>query len=254
VIDPAAALRLDGRVVLVTGGTRGIGRAIAEACARAGADVAVVARKAGELDQTRAALNELGARAVTVQGSVGDPAVADTAVERAIHELGRCDAVVNNAAVNPVLAPLMDADLGAVAKVLDSNVVGPLRFVRAAWQRFMREHGGVVLNVASVGAMRPGPFIGAYNVSKAALVHLTRQLAQELAPGVRVNAIAPGLVKTDMARALWEPDEQAIARAHALGRIGVPDDVATGALFLLSDASSWMTGEVLVVDGGAGVR
>jgi NAD(P)-dependent dehydrogenase (short-subunit alcohol dehydrogenase family) len=117
----------------------------------------------------------------------------------------------------------------------------------------MHEHGGTVLNVVSVGGMRPGPFIGAYNTSKAALIHLTRQLAQELAPTVRVNAVAPGLVKTDMARALWEPNEEGMARSHALGRLGVPDDIASAALFLLSDAASWLTGEVLVVDGGAGV-
>jgi NAD(P)-dependent dehydrogenase (short-subunit alcohol dehydrogenase family) len=174
-------------------------------------------------------------------------------VHETIDNLGRCDAVVNNAAINPVFAPLMDADMAAVAKILDANIVGPLRFTRAAWHAWMREHGGGVLNVVSVGALRPGPFIGAYNVSKAALIHLTRQLAQELAPTVRVNAIAPGLVKTDFARALWEPNEGAVARAHALGRLGVPDDIASAALFLLSDASSWMTGEVLIVDGGAGV-
>jgi 3-oxoacyl-[acyl-carrier protein] reductase len=253
VIDPATVLRLDGRAVLVTGGTRGIGRAIAEACAAAGADVCVVARKPAELAETEAAIGARGHDVVTVQGSVGDPEIAETAVATMMERFGRCDAVVNNAAINPVFAPLMDADLGAVAKVFDANIVGPLRFVRAAWQAYLREHGGVVLNVVSVGGMRPGPFIGAYNVSKAALTHLTRQLAQELAPAVRVNAIAPGLVKTDMARALWEPNEDAMARAHALGRLGVPDDIASGALFLLSDAASWLTGEVLVVDGGAGV-
>jgi NAD(P)-dependent dehydrogenase (short-subunit alcohol dehydrogenase family) len=253
VIDPGRVLRLDDKAVLVTGGTRGIGRAIAEACAAAGADVGVVARKPDELTETAKSLGEIGARAVTVQGSVGDVAVANTAVAAMLDELGRCDIVVNNAAINPVFAPLMDADMGAVAKVFDANIAGPLRFVREAWHRYMKEHGGTVLNVVSVGGMRPGPFIGAYNVSKAALIHLTRQLAQELAPGVRVNAIAPGLVKTDMARALWEPNEQAMARAHALQRLGVPDDIAAGALFLLSDASSWMTGEVLIVDGGAGV-
>ena len=161
--------------------------------------------------------------------------------------------MVNNAAINPVFGPLMDADLGAVAKVFDANIVGPLRFVREAWHRYMHDHGGVVLNVVSVGGMRAGPFIGAYNVSKAALIHLTRQLAQELAPDVRVNAIAPALVKTDMARALWEPNEEAMARTHALGRLGMPDDIASGALFLMSEAASWITGEVLVVDGGAGV-
>ena len=161
--------------------------------------------------------------------------------------------MVNNAAINPAFGPLMDADLGAITKIFDANITGPLRFARAAWHGWMREHGGVILNVVSVGGMRPGPFIGAYNVSKAALIHLTRQLAQELAPGVRVNAVAPGLVKTDMARALWEPNEEGMAKAHPLRRIGVPDDIASAALFLLSDASSWLTGEVLVVDGGSGV-
>jgi 3-oxoacyl-[acyl-carrier protein] reductase len=253
VIAPDQVLRLDGKVAVVTGGTRGIGRAIAEAYAAAGAGVVVVARKPDELAETADAIRALGAPVSTVQGSVGDPEIAERAADEAVSTLGRCDIVVNNAAVNPSFAPLMDADMGAVAKIFDANIAGPLRFTRAAWQRWMREHGGVVLNVVSVGGMRPGPFIGAYNVSKAALIHLTRQLAQELAPGVRVNAVAPGLVKTDMARALWEPNEEAMARAHALGRLGVPDDIASAALFLVSDASSWLTGEVLVVDGGAGV-
>jgi 3-oxoacyl-[acyl-carrier protein] reductase len=253
VIDPATALRIDGKAVLVTGGTRGIGRAIAEACAVAGADVCVLARKPAELEETEAAISALGAKVLTIAGSVTDPDVADAAVTTMLDRFGRCDVVVNNAAINPVFAPLMDADLGAVSKVLDANVLTPLRFARAAWHQYMREHGGVVLNVVSVGGLRPGPFIGAYNVSKAALIHLTRQLAQELAPSVRVNAIAPALVKTDMARALWEPNEEAMARSHALGRLGVPDDIASGALFLISDASAWMTGELLVVDGGAGV-
>jgi NAD(P)-dependent dehydrogenase (short-subunit alcohol dehydrogenase family) len=253
VIDPATALRIDGKVVLITGATRGIGRAIAEASAAAGADICVVARKVAELEETEAALTALGARVVTVAGSVGDPDVAEGAVAAAIERLGRCDIVVNNAAINPVFGPLMDVELPGVAKVFDANIMAPLRFARAAWHQYMKEHGGVVLNVVSVGGLRPGPFIGAYNVSKAALIHLTRQLAQELAPGVRVNAIAPALVKTDMARALWEPNEAAMARGHALGRLGLPDDIASGALFLISDASAWMTGELLVVDGGAGV-
>jgi len=253
VIDPETALRIDGKAVLVTGGTRGIGRAIAEACAAAGGSVCVVARKAAELEETAAAMSALGAPVVTVEGSVGNADIADTAVRTMIETFGRCDIVVNNAAINPVFGPLMEADLGAVTKVFDANITAPLRFARAAWHQYMQEHGGVMLNVVSVGGLRVGPFLGAYNVSKAALIHLTRQLAQELAPGVRVNAIAPALVKTDMARALWEPNEEAMARTHALGRLGVPDDIASGALFLISDASSWLTGEVLVVDGGAGV-
>ncbi len=253
-IDPATALRIDGRAVLITGGTRGIGRAIAEACAAAGANVCVVARKAAELEETSTALSALGAEVVTVAGSVTDPDLSDLALSTMLDRFGRCDVIVNNAAINPVFGPLMDADLAAVAKVFDANITAPLRFARAGWHRYMHEHGGVVLNVVSVGGFRVGPSIGAYNVSKAALIHLTRQLAQELAPGVRVNAIAPALVKTDMARALWEPNEEGMARSHALGRLGLPDDIASGALFLISDASSWMTGEVLVVDGGAGVK
>ena len=249
-ISPDKVLRLDGRAVLVTGGTRGIGRSIAEAAAAAGANVSVVARKPDELAETARALEAIGAQVCTVAGSVADPEVAERAVADTIAALGRCDAVVNNAAVNPAFGPLMEADMNAVAKVFDANIAGPLRFTRAAWHAWMAEHGGTVLNISSVGGMRAGPFIGAYNVSKAALIHLTRQLAQELAPGVRVNALAPGLVKTDMARALWEPNEEAMAKAHALGRLGVPDAIGSAALFLLSDAASWLTGEVLVVDGG----
>jgi len=150
VIDPATALRLDGKAALITGATRGIGRAIAEACAAAGADVGVVARKPDELSETTKALAGLGARVVAVQGSVGDPAVADAAVETMLEELGRCDLVVNNAAINPSYGPLMDADMGAVTKIFDANIKGPLRFVRAAWHRYMQEHGGAVLNVVSV--------------------------------------------------------------------------------------------------------
>jgi 3-oxoacyl-[acyl-carrier protein] reductase len=253
VIDPGTAYRVDGRVALVTGGTRGIGRAIAEAIAAAGGSVMVVARKPDELAETCAALEQIGAPAATYQGSVGDPAVAEGSTAACIERFGRIDIVVNNAAINPAYGPLMEADLGAVTKIFDANITGPLRFTRAAWHGWMHEHGGTVLNVVSLGGIRVGPFIGAYNVSKAALIHLTKQLAQELAPKVRVNAVAPALVKTDMARALWEPNEEAMARSHPLGRLGVPDDIATAALFLVSDAASWMTGETLLVDGGAAV-
>jgi 3-oxoacyl-[acyl-carrier protein] reductase len=139
----------------------------------------------------------------------------------------------------------------AVEKVLEVNLVGPLRLAQEAWKAWMRDHGGVILNVASTGGLRPAPFIGIYNVSKAALAHMTRQLALELGPSVRVNALAPGLVKTDMSRILYQQGEEAIAQRHPLRRLGVPDDIAAAALFLASDAASWMTGEVVGIEGGS---
>jgi NAD(P)-dependent dehydrogenase (short-subunit alcohol dehydrogenase family) len=249
-----ADLRLDGRVALVTGGTRGIGRAVVEAYARAGAAVAVVARKPDELAETAAALTGLGAEVLTVAGSVDDPEVVAAAVTRTVAELGRLDVLVNNAATNPAFGPTIEVESRAVRKILAVNLEAPLALAQAAWSAWMRDHGGVVLNVASVGGLDPAPFIGSYNVSKAALIHLTRQLALELAPAVRVNAIAPGLVRTDFARALWEPDEAGIDRQHPLGRMGRPEDVAALALFLASDAASWITGEVYRLDGGLSLR
>lgn len=246
----AALPRLDERVALVTGGTRGIGRAIAETFAAAGAKVCVLARKPTELEETSDALAHLGAEVTTVTGSAGDPEVIADGVRHCVATLGGLDILVNNAGTNPAMGPIVDVEPRAIRKILEVNVEGPLLLTQHAWHAWMRDHGGVVCNIASLGGLRPSPFIGTYNVSKAALVHLTRQLAHELAPGVRVNALAPGLVKTDMARALWEPNEEAMAAAHPLQRLGLPQDIASAALFLCSDAASWITGETVVVDGG----
>jgi NAD(P)-dependent dehydrogenase (short-subunit alcohol dehydrogenase family) len=252
-IDPTTTLRLDGRVALVTGGTRGIGRAIAEAFAAAGAKICVLARKPPELEETEAALADLGAEVTTVAGSAGDPEIAASGVAHCIERFGALDILVNNAGANPAMGGIVDIEPWAVRKIFEVNVEGPVHLTQQAWRAWMEANGGVILNVASVGGVRPAPFIGIYNVSKAAMIHLTRQLAQELAPGVRVNALAPGLVKTDMARALWEPNEEGMARTHPLHRLGVPDDIAKAALFLCSDASSWITGETVVIDGGMSV-
>jgi NAD(P)-dependent dehydrogenase (short-subunit alcohol dehydrogenase family) len=250
VIDPATALRLDGRVALVTGGTRGIGRAIVEAYVAAGAAVCVLARKADELDETERTVRELGGTIVTVAGSAGEPEVIEEAVARCVGELGRLDILVNNAATNPAFGPMIETEPAMVRKVLEVNLEGALLLAQAAWRAWMREHGGVILNVASVGGLQPAPFIGIYNASKAALINMTRQLALELGPEVRVNALAPGLVKTHMARALWETGEEAIAARHPMRRIGAPDDIAGAALYLASDTAAWLTGAVLVIDGG----
>lgn len=246
-----ARFRLDGRVALVTGGTRGIGRAIAEAFVDAGASVAVLARKPDELAETEVALSGRGPAVTTFVGSAGDPEVIEAATAGCVERLGALDILVNNAAANPSFGPMIETEMWAIAKVLEVNVVGPLLLAQGAWRVWMQEHGGTIINIASIGGLRPAPFIGMYNVSKAALAHMTRQLGLELGPGVRVNALAPGLVKTDMSRVLYEHREDEIADRHPLKRLGVPDDIASAALFLASDASSWMTGEVIAIEGGA---
>jgi len=250
VIDPANDFRLDGKRALITGATRGIGRAMAEAFAAAGAAVCVTARKQEELDETLVALEKIGGPVTIFRGSAGDPEAIDASVAHCVSELGGLDILVNNAATNPQFGPLHEADMGQVDKVWQVNQAGPLRYAQSAWTAWMREHGGNIINVASVGGIRAGTAIGAYNVSKAALIHMTKLFAIEMAPSVRCNALAPGLVKTYFARALYEGHEEAIGARHPLRRIGAPDDIAGAALFLASDASSWMTGQVIVIDGG----
>jgi NAD(P)-dependent dehydrogenase (short-subunit alcohol dehydrogenase family) len=249
-IDPAKSYRLDGRTALITGATRGIGRAMAEAFVAAGAAVCVTARKQEELDETIDALKAIGGHVTAHRGSAGDPDAIEAGVAHCITELGGIDILVNNAATNPQFGPLHEADMGQVAKVWEVNQAGPLRYAQAAWKSWMQEHRGNIINVASVGGVRAGTMIGAYNVSKAALLHMTKLFALEMAPKVRCNALAPGLVKTYFARALYENNEEAVAQRHPLRRIGAPDDIAGAALFLASDASSWMTGQMIVIDGG----
>jgi len=239
---------LDGKVALVTGGTRGIGRAIAETLAGAGASVFVTARKPAEIEETVTALAAAGARVDGHAGSAGDPEAVTAGVARCMEQFGRLDVLVNNAATNPQYGPLAEADMGAVQKVLSVNLEGPLRYIQEAWKWWMKENGGTVVNIASMGGLRVEPMLGAYNVSKAALLHMTAQLAREMAPGVRVNAVAPGLIKTDMSRALWE--QQAIVDRQPLGFVAEPADVATAVLFLASSGSRYVTGETIFVDGG----
>lgn len=240
-----------GRVALVTGGTRGIGLGIAQELVSRGARVVVTARKQDELDAVVASLG--GEQAAAAQGSADDEAHQAAAVALALERFGRLDCLVNNAAVNPQYGPLVDADLSAVRKIFEVNVTAVLGWTQQAWKQALAQHGGSILNVASVGGLRAGSPIGAYNASKAALIHLTRQLAVELGPVARVNAIAPAVVKTTFARALYEGREDEVAQAYPMKRLGVPQDTAKAAAFLLSDDASWITGETLVVDGGVTV-
>ena len=183
--------------------------------------------------------------------NAGDPYQAAAAVAATVERFGRVDILVNNAATNPYYGPIIDIDQGRADKTVRVNQSGYLEWTQAAWRAGMSEHGGTVLNMASIGGLAVEGGIGWYNVTKAAVIHLTRQLAGELGPMVRVNAIAPGLVKTQLAQALWETGEEKISRRLPTRRLGVPEDIANAALFLCSDASSWITGETLVVDGGS---
>ena len=244
-------ISLDGKVALVTGASRGIGASIAGRLAEAGAKVMLSSRKQDALEKAAA---DMTGEVDVFAANAGEPDQIEACVAATMDRFGAVDILVNNAATNPYMGPSVDIDLPRYDKTWQVNMRGPLVWTQHAWNAWMKEHGGCVINIASVGGMSVEPIIGIYNTTKAALIHLTKTLAAELAPGVRVNAIAPGLVKTDMARALWEPGEVALAQRTPLGRLGEPDDIGKAALFLASDLSSWMTGHTLVVDGGALIR
>jgi NAD(P)-dependent dehydrogenase (short-subunit alcohol dehydrogenase family) len=246
----AVDLRLDGKTALVTGSSRGIGLAIARRFAEAGADVMLSSRKADALTEAAGSLEGLDGGVDWFVAHAGDPEQAEAAVAATIERFGGLDILVNNAATNPYFGPMIEIDRARADKTIEVNQLGLLAWSQAAYRGALAERGGSIINISSVGGLGPEPQIGWYNVTKAAVIHITRQLAYELAPSVRVNALAPGLVKTYFARALWEQHEDRIASHIPLRRLGVPDDIATGALFLASDAASWITGQVLVIDGG----
>jgi 3-oxoacyl-[acyl-carrier protein] reductase len=235
---------LHGRVALITGASRGIGLAIAQRLVAEGARVCVTARNAEPL---QLAVEELGGagHAVAVAGKADDPAHQDAAVAATLAAYGRLDVLVNNTGINPVYGPVLSIDLAAVRKVFDVNVLAAI-----GWAQRTAEHVSAIVNVASVAGLRAAHGLGVYGASKAALIHLTQQLALELAPRVRVNAIAPALVKTRFATALYEGREEQVAARYPLGRLGVPADVGSVAAFLAGDDSAWMTGQTLVLDGG----
>jgi NAD(P)-dependent dehydrogenase (short-subunit alcohol dehydrogenase family) len=241
-------ISLEGRVALVTGASRGIGKAIAGAFAGSGASVMLSSRKQDALEATA---EEIGGDTAVFAANAGEPDQIAACVAATVERFGRVDILVNNAATNPYMGRAIDIDLPRFDKTWQVNYRGPVVWAQEAWRASMADHGGNILNIASVGGLSVETSIGHYNVTKAALIHLTRTLAADLAPGVRVNAIAPGLVKTAFARALWEPAEETIARRMPLRRLGEPDDIAGAALFLVSDLASWITGQTLVVDGGA---
>lgn len=244
---------VEGKVALVTGASRGIGLATAIEFANSGAaGVAITSRKPENIEEAKAEMVAAGIdaeRILALPARADDEEAADQAARATVETFGSLDILVNNAGTNPSAGTLMEVDLGALDKTWAVNQRAPLLWVRAAYKASMEANGGSVVNVASVGGLRPSRITGAYNISKAGLVHMTRQLAHELAPTIRVNAVAPAVVKTRLSEMLWQ-DEEAAASMHPLHRLGTPEDVARAIVFLASDAADWMTGVILPVDGG----
>jgi NAD(P)-dependent dehydrogenase (short-subunit alcohol dehydrogenase family) len=249
-------LRLDGKVAVVTGGSKGIGLAIGRGFAEAGASVMLTSRKADGLEAAAASIKPSGdSQVVWMAANAGAEDAPDAVIGATVAQFGSVDILVNNAATNPHMGKTLTITASQMDKTMQVNQRAIVLWSAAAWRASMEEKGGNIVNVSSIGGMHVDMgAIGFYNATKAAVIHLTRQLARELAPGVRVNAIAPGLVKTDFARALWEPNEEGAAATMPLRRLGEPEDIGNAAVFLCSDAASWITGHTLVVDGGALLR
>ena len=246
---------LSGRVALVTGASRGIGSAIAGTLADHGATVVLSSRKQADLDVEAERINaEHPERAVAIAAHAGRPDELERLVKDVMQRFSRIDILVNNAGTNPYMGPVLSADLAAWDKTFEVNLRGMFVLTKLVYEASMESRGGAIVNIASIGGLRPGIGLGVYNVTKAAVIMLTRQLAREIGGKVRVNAVAPGLVKTRFAEALWgnEAILERVLAQNPMGRIGEPEEVAGAVLFLVSDAASYVNGEVLVVDGGGG--
>jgi NAD(P)-dependent dehydrogenase (short-subunit alcohol dehydrogenase family) len=243
-------ISLDGKVALVTGASKGIGKAIAATLASSGAKVMLVSRK---LEGLQAAAAEIGGDTEVFAANTGDLDAAEACVSATIERFGGLDILVNNAATNPYFGATLGVDPGRFDKTFQVNLRGPLFWCQAAWEAAMKDKPGVMVNIASVGGLRAEGGLGVYNLTKAALIHLTRQLASELGP-TRVVGVAPGLVQTDFAAFLVDNFGDRLAAQMPLKRLGDPQDIANLVTFLASDAASWITGETYVIDGGAGVR
>jgi NAD(P)-dependent dehydrogenase (short-subunit alcohol dehydrogenase family) len=240
---------LDGKVALVTGASRGIGKAIAAELAASGAKVMINSRKQEGLEAARA---DMTGEVEICAANAGDDGAGERVINATLERFGQLDILVNNAATNPYYGPTLGVDEPRYDKTFQVNLKAPIFWCQAAYEHAFAERPGVIINIASVGGLRTDGALGIYNLTKAALIHFTRQLAGEIGP-TRVVGIAPGLVKTDFAAVLVENFGDALAKRMPTRRLGEPEDIAHLATFLASDKASWITGETYVIDGGAGV-
>lgn len=240
--------RFDGKVAIITGASRGIGLGVAERIVADGGKVCLTARKQEALDEAVASLG--AGNAIGVAGRGDDLAHQDDAIAKTMEAFGSVDFLVNNAGINPSYGRMIDLDLGAAEKTFQVNVLAALSWAQKAYTAWMGEHGGAIVNIASVAGIKPAPGIGFYGATKAMLIHVTEELAVELGPGIRVNAVAPAVVKTRFATALYEGKEDEVSAQYPLKRLGVPEDIGSVVAFLLSEDAAWLTGQNIVIDGG----
>ena len=241
--------RFAGRVAIVTGASRGIGLGVAQRIVDEGGRVVITARKPDALE---AAVAELGGpdKAAFVAGPADDADHQDEAVAKAVEHFGGLDHLVNNTGINPTYGRMIEMDLSAGRKIFEVNVLAAVSWAQKAFNASLKENGGSIVNIASIAGLKPAPMIGMYGASKAALIHVTQELALEVAPAVRVNAVAPAVVKTKFAGALFEGREDEVSAAYPMKRLGVPEDIASVVAFLLSDDAAWVTGQTITIDGG----
>lgn len=242
--------RFEGKSAIITGGSRGIGLGIAEAILNEGGQVIITGRKPEQLEEAAKELNA-GDRLLTLAGNASQEDHRQELVDLAMSKFGKIDHVVGNVGINPFYGSTLDIPLDSARKILDTNIVSTLGLIQLAWHAGMKDNGGSVVIIASVAGLRSAGQIGIYGTSKAGLIQLTQQLSIDMAPQVRVNAISPAVVKTRFAEALYADNEDEVANSYPLKRLGTPEDIGATAAFLLSDDAGWITGQNIVVDGGA---